>query len=905
MRKLFSIFAALLVALAVNAAIDPGSGTLKAAISAASSGDVIELKAGTYDEGSIDIYKNLTIKAADMKNKPVVKAVALGISGDAAGVRVQFEGIKFDAQSVGEHLLFSYDETNSGNKLILEGCEFYDYTLTNSLINCGSGYKLDSLVVNNCYFHNIKKSCIFLENAGLVGLKVTNSTFANISTANSYTAGPIQAKGSTARIEVNNCTFYECNCMNSDYGAVGYRTDPSTNVLISNCIFALAADNSNFRAIYVKGGFVKNCLTHHYTKSDSHPGIHSGPTISDCLDNVDPKFTDAANNDFTLAETSPAHEAGVAGTHLGDPRWWPASWQPAEVIEVTSVALDAAELAIDVNETAFLHATVLPNDASDPSVLWTSSNNAIATVANGAVKGIAAGTVTITAKAGEKTATCEVTVSDAIPSTDFAEPYFLKGTKAALEGNIIVSEADSLTYPDTKLKGTAIWTINALNGGEIQATVNYKTGSSSGSKFALVILDELGNKVGDTIAMTSRHDHDGDYIIPGTIVLPKAGVYTIKLDNRTEWSGAKLRGITLTDVTPQRLYLKPGIWYWEGNQEKFAIYSWADGVGDAWSDYMTLAEDETDIWTGTIPYNHDHVIFVRYSKDSQTPSWSDNMWNKTFDLALEEGKDMYSITAWGDKEGAPCPGEWSKYTHVVNPKFYIAGSMTEWGDNKIPVYGESHTLSLEAGTYQLKVVDGDDWLGYDALTEKTAYLFNDSHGNVNIKLAAAGNVTVTYVAGTTFTVEGDLALPTIALAGAMNGWSTTANVLIPADNKETASVNIELNDNYYEFKIVEEGSLWLGKDTGDDSNYVINRSVTTVDGLVDGKKNIVIKPDVVPGYYKFTWEYATGKLTVTFPWPTAIDNSDADIKVEKFFRDGQIIIRKNGVEYNAQGAIVK
>lgn len=34
----------------------------------------------------------------------------------------------------------------------------------------------------------------------------------------------------------------------------------------------------------------------------------------------------------------------------------------------------------------------------------------------------------------------------------------------------------------------------------------------------------------------------------------------------------------------------------------------------------------------------------------------------------------------------------------------------------------------------------------------------------------------------------------------------------------------------------------------------------------------------------------------------AIDNVNANVKVEKFFRDGQLIIRKNGVEYNALGA---
>ena len=36
-----------------------------------------------------------------------------------------------------------------------------------------------------------------------------------------------------------------------------------------------------------------------------------------------------------------------------------------------------------------------------------------------------------------------------------------------------------------------------------------------------------------------------------------------------------------------------------------------------------------------------------------------------------------------------------------------------------------------------------------------------------------------------------------------------------------------------------------------------------------------------------------------------IDNTNVEIKVEKFFRDGQLIIRKNGIEYNVQGAVIK
>ena len=36
-----------------------------------------------------------------------------------------------------------------------------------------------------------------------------------------------------------------------------------------------------------------------------------------------------------------------------------------------------------------------------------------------------------------------------------------------------------------------------------------------------------------------------------------------------------------------------------------------------------------------------------------------------------------------------------------------------------------------------------------------------------------------------------------------------------------------------------------------------------------------------------------------------LDNTDAEVKVEKFFRNGQLIIRKNGVEYNVLGTVVR
>ena len=81
-------------------------------------------------------------------------------------------------------------------------------------------------------------------------------------------------------------------------------------------------------------------------------------------------------------------------------------------VQVSSVSLNKNSLSLDIGGTQTLTATVLPNNADDKTVTWTSSNNSIATVSsNGLVTAIAAGNATITATAGGKSATCAVVVA--------------------------------------------------------------------------------------------------------------------------------------------------------------------------------------------------------------------------------------------------------------------------------------------------------------------------------------------------------------------------------------------------------------------------------------------------------------------------------------------------------------
>jgi uncharacterized protein YjdB len=67
-----------------------------------------------------------------------------------------------------------------------------------------------------------------------------------------------------------------------------------------------------------------------------------------------------------------------------------------------------------VNGTETLVAIVVPADATNKNITWTSSNSSIATVSNGTITAVSAGTVTITARSdadGTKSASCTVTVS--------------------------------------------------------------------------------------------------------------------------------------------------------------------------------------------------------------------------------------------------------------------------------------------------------------------------------------------------------------------------------------------------------------------------------------------------------------------------------------------------------------
>ena len=88
-------------------------------------------------------------------------------------------------------------------------------------------------------------------------------------------------------------------------------------------------------------------------------------------------------------------------------------------VPVTGVALNKSATTIQVGASETLTVSIIPSNATNQNVTWSTSNSAIATVNNGVVTAVAAGTATITVKSvadNTKTATCTITVPT--PSSD-------------------------------------------------------------------------------------------------------------------------------------------------------------------------------------------------------------------------------------------------------------------------------------------------------------------------------------------------------------------------------------------------------------------------------------------------------------------------------------------------------
>lgn len=196
----------------------------------------------------------------------------------------------------------------------------------------------------------------------------------------------------------------------------------------------------------------------------------------------------------------------------------------AQDVAVSSVTVTPSVLSLTTGASETLKAEVLPENATDRKVTWTSDDDKIASVDDtGKVTAVAAGTTEIKASAGEKSAVCKVTVSD---PADFEitdgvlTAYNGKDTKVSVPSGVkeIASGAFSkatavteLTIPEgvTSIAAKAFSGMNALETLNLPASL--KTVGSDGTWFGemFVNVSSTGTPQATPAKLTAVNVADG------------------------------------------------------------------------------------------------------------------------------------------------------------------------------------------------------------------------------------------------------------------------------------------------------------------------------------------------------------------------------------------------------------
>lgn len=169
-------------------------------------------------------------------------------------------------------------------------------------------------------------------------------------------------------------------------------------------------------------------------------------------------------------------------------------------IAATGIELDENTLDIEAGKSATLKATLAPEGANS-SITWESSDTSVATVNNGKVTGVAAGTATITAKVSDDIkAECAVTVSAAQALPNLTEEVSLSYTGLTGKGSKL-ADSDALAKAGqgnahvTAVEATNIYDGNGSGGAFANTAGFLKTGTGSATGVLKITLNGLANKV--------------------------------------------------------------------------------------------------------------------------------------------------------------------------------------------------------------------------------------------------------------------------------------------------------------------------------------------------------------------------------------------------------------------------
>ena len=265
-----------------------------------------------------------------------------------------------------------------------------------------------------------------------------------------------------------------------------------------------------------------------------------------------------------------------------------------QAILVSSITLDQTTLSLTTaSNPVSLAATILPVDATNPSVVWTSDNSAVVTVSQAgvvSVAGIGSATVTCTSKdASGKSASCIVTVTNVPPTgmiLDSSSVALHVGETLTMVASVLPSNAPQgviWTIADNTVATINVnGTITALKAGTTSITAISQESSLISKTIALkvttipvteILLDQTNlilnllspaTKITATVNPSKATDNSVAWTVsPSGIVSVTGGVVTVEalgtatiLCTANDGNGAKASCfVTVTNVDPSGISL--------------------------------------------------------------------------------------------------------------------------------------------------------------------------------------------------------------------------------------------------------------------------------------------------------------------------------------------------------------
>ena len=548
MRKLFLLLPALVLSLVLNAKeIEISSATsniihFTIAASTTNDGDVIVLTdAGPYvnSKANSDDYtkiaKNVTIKAAD-GIQPVIKfEVPIQARNGKSG---KFIGIKFDGSSLQyDQFIFVKDDDLNDNELEFEDCEFYNFS--KYIVNVRNNTKANSLAFKNCKFYNNSTNRGILNQGNIGRLEldgcevsnfvkefihgysgtshvdecIVNDCYFHDNSRSSimFVASTVDGTQTCDQLTVTNSTFANIDA-SGEYESVidirpyGTAVTDAIQVLVDHCTFynntVKNSDHANIRTAYLSDVTVSNCIFYYPSEYATRATYCTGGgNINNCL-----------TYNYT-AEGTKGHAYGAT-------------------VNAASIVADPLFDDLADNQYTF---------AGD----WTTMNLSPAR-----------GAATDGSDLGDPRWYTEIVY----PTTDFATPYAFVAEDAELEGvgsQFLLETSvtpNYIRYADKADPGTATWYFTATRECYVQVTLNLadNTAFYTNNKHILEVQLYEGNNLLGSVAEGPAWEGDGftengvDKTLTGHLHIPAAGNYSVKLLNNRHNSKTGIYGVTFT-----------------------------------------------------------------------------------------------------------------------------------------------------------------------------------------------------------------------------------------------------------------------------------------------------------------------------------------------------------------------